>query len=137
MNLVQTEAGALQILLDALGASPDLACRLYSNNYAVIGTTDRADVTEATFTGYVAATPTWSTPALVAGVPTTVPSPTNVDFTYTGGSTATVYGAFLTNSADTKWYGATTFTAPWVFTTTITTLSLYPTYTQKGEFTTS
>jgi len=112
--------------------------RLFDNNYTVVPATTLADLNEATaMTGYVAAAPTWSTPAVVSGVPTTTPVPSGVVFTYSGVSTYTVYGAYLTDSANTKLWGASNFAAPFVFSVTVLTLSIYPTYTQKAEFTTS
>lgn len=137
MNIVQSKNGALNILLAALGSSPSLKVRLFSNNVVIDNDSDLSSVTECSFTGYAAAAPTWTTPALVGGIPTTTPSPAGVSFTYSGGSSTTVYGFYLTDSAGSKWYGGTTFPTPVTLSTIVTSLSVYPTYTQKSEFTTS
>jgi len=137
MNIVATDAGALEILLDALSASPSLKVRLFSNNHAFDHATVLGDLTECAFTGYSAAAPTWTTPALVGVVPTTIPSPTGVTFTYAGGSTTTVYGFYLTDSGGTKLYGGSTFPAPVTLTTVVTSLTVYPVYTTKEEFSTT
>lgn len=137
MNIVQTNAGALQILLDALGSSPTMMVRLFSNNHTFGAATVLGDLTECTFTGYAAAAPTWTTPALSGSTAQTLPSPAGVPFTYSGGSTTTVYGFYLTDSGGTVLYGGTTFSSPVTLSTIITSLTVYPTYTQKAEFSAS
>lgn len=137
MNLVQTNAGALKVIQLALGTTPSIRCHLFDNNYSVVLATVLGDLTEASFTGYASVLPTWTAFAMVGAYATSTPTPTNVDFVYSGGSTVTVYGTFFTDSASAYLLGASTFAAPFVFSTVITTLSIYPTYTQKSEFTTS
>lgn len=137
MNIVQTAEGAYAMMLLALGASPSLKLRLFSNNVVVGPTTVLSDLTQASFAGYSAASPAWGAPALVGTTAQIVPSPTNVDFSYSGGSTTTVYGAYLTDAANTALFGATTFTTPFVFSPVVPVLSLYPVYTQKTEFSAS
>ena len=121
MNIVQTNQGAVDILTDALGGSPDLVVRLFDNAATVNANTVLVDLVEASFAGYAPVSPTWSAPAIVAGVPTTVPSPTHADFNYSGGGTATVYGMYLTDSGNTKLRGVTLFASPFVFTVPIET----------------
>lgn len=137
MNIVATNQGALNAMLAALTSSPTLKVRLFQNNVTVGASTVLSDLTECTFTGYAAAAPTWTTPALSGGVPTTTPSPAGVGFTYSGGSTTVVYGMYLTDSAGTKLYGATTFSSPVTLSTIVTSLTVYPTYQFPGQFTSS
>jgi len=137
MNIVQTAAGALAVLLTALGSTPSLVCRLFSNNISVGLATTLGGLTQASFTGYAAVSPTWTTPTLSGTTALTAPTPTNVDFTYSGASTTTVYGFYLTDAGNTALFGATTFAAPFVFSTIVTVLSVFPVYTQKSEFSTS
>ena len=134
MNIVATDAGALAILLAALGSSPSMKVRLFSNNHAMDHATVLGDLTECAFTGYSAAAPTWTTPAISGGVPQTLPSPAGVPFTYSGASTTVVYGFYLTDSGGTVLYGGSTFPAPVTLSTIVTTLTVYPVYTTKEEF---
>lgn len=124
-------------MLLALTATPTLKLRLFSNNVSVGATTVLSDLTEASFAGYAPASPAWGAPGLSGTTAQIIPSPTNVDFSYSGGSTATVYGAYLTDAAGTALFGATTFATPFVFSTVVPVLKIYPVYTQKTEFTVS
>jgi len=137
MNIVATDQGALNILTDALGLSPSMAIRLFDNNATVDHNAVLGDFNEASFSGYFALTPTWTTPTLVGGVPQTTISPSPQAFTYTGVSTTTVYGVYLTDSAGTKLYGATKFASPITLSTIVTQLNVAPIYTAKEEFSTS
>lgn len=82
-----------------------MKCRLFVNNHTpVVGDASPAVYTEAAFTGYVAVTLSgWSAATVSGHVATTVSA--TVTFTLTAG-TATIYGAFLTNSAGTRLEGA-------------------------------
>lgn len=137
MNIVQTDAGALAILLSALGSSPAMRVRLFSNSLTVARTNVLSDFTECAFSGYAAGAPTWTTPALVGGVAQTLPSPAGVSFTFSGAGTTTVYGFYLTDSTNTILYGATTFSSPVTLSNIVTGLTVYPTYTQTTQYTSS
>ena len=131
MDVIQTDAGALQILEDALSSTPTLKVHLFDNNLAAFNdATVLGDLNEASFSGYAAVTPTWSAPAIV-GVPTT--SGSSASFVYSGGSSTTVYGFYLTDSSGAKFYGGNKFPSPVVLDTVNTTVSVQIDYTQKSE----
>lgn len=133
MSLKQTYAGQLAVLNLAYGAGlSSMKLRLFSNNHTVTDATILSDLTECSFTGYAAQSPSWTTPANVANVAQTQ-SGTRT-FTYSGGSTTTVYGYYLTDSGGTVLLGAETFTSPVTLSTIIPSLLLAITYTQKTEF---
>jgi hypothetical protein len=79
-------------------------CRLYSNNNVPDTSDVIGDYTESTFTGYASVTLAgWSAVTVTAHVGSTVAATAN--FTLTAG-TATVYGAYITNSGNTRLYAA-------------------------------
>jgi hypothetical protein len=130
---ILTSDGALEILQNGIGASPSMKVRLFSNNLtAFTKATVLGDLTEASFTGYAAASPTWSAPALSSGVAQTLGG--TAPFTYTGVSSTVVYGYYLTDSAGTKFYGGNLFPAPQTLDTVTTTLSMQVTLNEKSEF---
>jgi hypothetical protein len=118
INFINTTAGALALLEDAVdwqaSLGGDWTLHLFSNNYTIVDGTVLGDVVEAAFSGYSAITPTWAAPALVSGVPTRIAS--SVTWTYTGGSTYTVYGMYMTDAANTVLLGGFNFPAPVVLT---------------------
>ncbi len=91
------EAEMLKRILNMTVTDPDIVVRLYTNNYTPIETTVIGDLTDATATGYgpITATPgSWS----ISGDPTEA-SHTEIEFIFTDGE-PTVYGYFITNTAD-------------------------------------
>lgn len=133
MNIIQTSAGALQVLGDALSSSPSLMIRLFDNNLAAFtDATVLTDLNEASFSGYAAVNPGWSTPALSSGIAQTVSG--TAAFTYSGGSSTTVYGFYLTDSSGTKFYGGNKFSSPVTLDTLTTTLNFQATYQQTSQY---
>lgn len=111
---VTTEEVRLNLMLQGSGsawAAPK--CVLFTNNFQPTEDTVWANITEATFDGYAAATPAApGTPYIGADgfIHVTWPS---VQFTMTGETTSqTVYGWGLTNVAKTVWVGGNLLPTP-------------------------
>lgn len=132
MNLIQTSEGALNVLTAALGSSPTLVLRLFSNNVTISDSTVFSDLTECSFAGYAAVSPAWPAPSLTAGVAGTLsPSAT---FTYSGGTSTTIYGAYITDSGNTKLYGACNFSPAVVLTPSQPSYVFQANYTQTSQY---
>jgi len=132
-NVIQTNQGATQILLDALGVTPSLILRLFDNSLASFtDSTQLSDLTECTFTGYTPATPSWTTPTEVGGVAYTDGS--TVTFTYTGGSSTIIYGFYLTDTTGVYFYGGNLFASPITLDTFTTSLQMTVRYTQESKY---
>jgi len=131
INFINTTAGALALLNDAVNwqasLGGDWTLRLFSNNVTINDASTIGSVVEAVFTGYSPIVPSWATPTLVGGVPTRVGS--TVTWTYSGGSTYTVYGIFMTDAANTVMLGAANFPAPVVLSVA------QPSYSAQVNFT--
>lgn len=136
INIINTIAGALGLLQDAVdwqaALGGDWTLRLFANNVTISDTTTIGSVTEASFAGYSAIVPTWSSPTLVGAVPTRVAS--TVTWTYSGGSTTTVYGLFMTDAANTVLLGAANFTAPVVLTVAQPSYSAQLNFTSQSQY---
>jgi hypothetical protein len=136
VNLIATTAGALALLQNAVSwqasLGGDWTLRLFGNNYTVVDATVLGNLTEAVFSGYSAITPTWAAPAVIGGVPTRVAS--TVTWNYTGGSTYTVYGIYLTDAANTQLLDAANFPAPVVLTVAQPSYSAQVNYTNISQY---
>lgn len=133
MDHILTSAGALEILQNGVGSAPSMLVRLFSNNLtAFTKATVLSDLTQASFDGYISASPTWTAPALSSGVAQTVSG--TAGFTYTGVSSTVVYGYYLTDSTGTKFYGGNKFAAAQTLDTVTTMLNMQVTLTEKSEF---
>jgi len=136
LNLIATTAGALAFLQNAVSwqasLGGDWTCLLFSNNYTVVDATVLSNLTEAAFSGYSRIVPSWSAPAIVGGVPTRVGS--TITWNYTGVSTYTVYGMYITDAAVTQLLGAVNFPAPVVLTVAQPSYSAQPNVTMISQY---
>ena len=114
INLIGTTAGALAFLSSALNwqqvhVGGVWGVHLFASAHTVVDADTLATFTaiEASFSGYAVQSPSWSVPALVAGVPTTTSS--TVTFSYSGVTTTTIYGVFVTDALITVMVGAANF----------------------------
>lgn len=135
-NLIATTEGALELLTEAWNYEQGLGSNwkigLFTNNVTVSDSTTLSALTEAAWTGYSRATPTWPTPTNVGGTPqSAAPS---VTFTYTGVSTVTNYGFMVTNSTFTKLISAANFAAPVVLTVAQPSYSVQATLTFLSQY---
>lgn len=109
MSLIFAEYGLKNALEKSVygsgGAGVGMYCRLFTNNYTPLESSVVSDFTQATFTGYAAIQLTsWSTPAYSSGKART--SNAVITFTNTGGSSATIYGYYVTDSGNTNLFFA-------------------------------
>lgn len=137
IDLIATTAGALSLLTDAYNWQQTyltgvwLVC-LFSNNHTVTDATVLSDLTLATFPGFSPAVPTWSTPALASGIPTSTSS--TCTFTQTSAWPSTSYGIFVIDNAGTELKGAANFPTALVLTNTSPSYSTIVSMTMKSEF---
>ena len=108
MSLYVSDLGIayqLAALIAKYGAD-NLLLHLYQNNYTPTDSSVIGSFTEATFDGYASQTiATWSTPSVTAHVASSAAAP-NV-FTKSAGSTPnSIYGYYVTDSANTVMYWA-------------------------------
>lgn len=101
-------SATLTALITALLAN--LKMRIFVNNITPDANTVIGDFTEATFTGYSAASlTTWSAPS-IDGTGASISTTVQGQFTGTsGGGTGNMYGYYLTDSGGTTLYGCERF----------------------------
>lgn len=133
-NLIQTYEGALNILAMAQAYDINWKVRLFVNALTVSDTTVLSDYTEAAWSGYSPATPTWSAAAGGTGLAYT--TCTTFTFTYTGASSVQNYGVYITDSGGTRHLGGVNFPSPGYITLTpaAPSYSAQITYTQQSVY---
>lgn len=123
MAFVYSNSGEKLLLDAAVGkvAAGNLKLKLFQNNYTPIHTSVHSDFTVATFTGYTTATLTmasWNAGVAGTGVGTALANKASIDYAQqtftmgTPGTTNTIYGYYITDSAETTLLGAELFTTP-------------------------
>lgn len=116
-NLKFPKAGPLDMLALVIAGADFTAAKLhlFSNDITPNENTLLTDFVECVFTGYAAASLTWSAPFFDAnGVP--VSTPGEKLFVQTGATGDTCYGGYITNTAGTKLLAAGRITdAPFPF----------------------
>jgi len=137
VNLIATTVGALNFLTAAYDWQQTHVTgvwhvHLFTNSHTVTDASTLASFTEAAWPGYSAATPTWTTPATVSGVPTSTSS--TITFTQTSAWPSTNYGMYVTDSTNLKLLGAANFSTPVVLTNSQPSYALTVSITFKPEF---
>lgn len=95
-------------LLDVLNlrdTTPGYTCRLFTNNYTPIATTVLGDLTEAVFMGYLAQPLAGAAASTTSGGKGSTTWNT-LTFTNNSGAPVTVYGYYITDTANTKLFWA-------------------------------
>jgi hypothetical protein len=110
MPLLVPDVGEVELLSRMLnkGATGDVILRLYSNNYTPVEGATVASFTQCTAAGYAAKTLTGASWAVATNAGTTEASYAEQIFTFTAAQT--VYGYYVTNSANTIALWAEIFT---------------------------
>lgn len=137
VNLIATTQGALNFLKAAYDWQETTLAghwhvHLFANAHTVTDASVIGDFTESSFVGYAAAAPTWSTPANVAGVPTSTSA--TVTFTQTSAWPSTSYGVYVTDSTNALLLGAANFVSPVVLTASQPSYALTVSITFKPEY---
>jgi hypothetical protein len=132
-NLVVPQSAAL---LDLTVLNTDRATgwhiHLFSNNVTVSDTTTLAMLTEASYTGYAAQTlSTWTTPATVGGAASTTAA--LVTFPAPSGSSATIYGYYVTDGSGNLRWCQNDPNAPFTLNVGVT-YPLTPAFTYQSQF---
>lgn len=136
MSLIVPDVGEL-IVMKTLKNGTGLGnwyCMLFQNNYTPVATTVYADLTEATYTGYLAQLQNFGTPTEVSGKAKMVgTAPLNFVVTVTG-SPVTVYGYFIGDALTGEVVYAERFSSPQVMQNAGDTIGITLSFTGSSEF---
>lgn len=128
MTAIFSNEGQLAIITEYLAAQgANLRCGLYTARSVFSKAMVLGDITAATFSGYAAQTPAWTSNGL-DGAGRNSWTAATMTFTHNGGGTAnTVIGYYLWNSNTGKLLFAEDFAAPIVLSTNLAHTTVTPT----------